>query len=62
MEFDDRLPLWEDYQDKRRSEGWKLEKDRYPERLACWWKVGEAIIVASMDYDGEITEKIKKKK
>ena len=62
MEFEDRLSIWERYQDQRLAEGWKLERDRYPDRLACWWKVGETIVVASMDYDGKIAEKQKKQK
>jgi hypothetical protein len=62
VDFEDRLPLWESYQDKRMAQGWKLEKDRHPERLACWWKVDDAIVVAAMDYDGKIMEKTKKRK
>ena len=43
------------------AQGWKLEKDRHPERLACWWKIDDAIVVAAMDQSGKITEKTKKK-
>ena len=62
MDFDDLFPLWETYQDKRMAEGWKIEKDRHPSRLACHWRVGENIVIAEIDDNGVIKERIKKSK
>lgn len=66
LEFMDRVSLWEGiYIPMREKEGWVCIKGgrNGGDRFKVEWQVGEDVIVAEQDdWDGTISERLKKKK
>ncbi|MSZ70345.1 MAG: hypothetical protein F2709_04180 [Actinobacteria bacterium] len=69
LEFMDRVQLWEGiYIPLREKVGWVLLKGNYKDnwaddRFKVEWQAGDDVVVATQDdWDGSVSERIKKKK